>query len=274
MEEFDSGIFEEFIDAVENIACGEYNNTNFEKFMRVGNPPAIRRLAAILENICRQFESREHHLKISIEELKAARTELEHFNALLDSRVKKRTQALEETNSLLESLSTTDSLTGISNRRNFDIKLAREYSRAVRYKSLLSCIIFDIDLFKQVNDTYGHLYGDEVLRMIGQTLSKHLRAHDIFARYGGEEFVVLLPEANLQHAHKVSEKLRLLISGNVIEKDDVRTKVTVSLGVAEFDPKTMSSGNDLVSAADDALYQAKRTGRNKTVIYSNKPQKK
>ncbi|MCD6441111.1 MAG: GGDEF domain-containing protein [Candidatus Marinimicrobia bacterium] len=274
MEEFDSGIFEEFIDAVENIACGEYNNTNFEKFMRVGNPPAIRRLAAILENICRQFESREHHLKISIEELKAAHTELEHFNALLDSRVKKRTQALEEANSLLESLSTTDSLTGISNRRNFDIKLAREYSRAVRCKSLLSCIIFDIDLFKQVNDTYGHLYGDEVLRMIGQTLSKHLRAHDIFARYGGEEFVVLLPEADLQHAHKVSEKLRLLISGNVVEKDDVRTKVTVSLGVAEFDPKTMSSGNDLVSAADDALYQAKRTGRNKTVIYSNKPQKK
>ncbi|HCK99037.1 MAG TPA: hypothetical protein DHW42_02870 [Candidatus Marinimicrobia bacterium] len=274
MEELDSGIFEEFIAAAENISCGKYNNTDFERFMRVGNPPAIRQMAAILENICHQFESRELQLKITVKELKAARTELEHFNTLLDSRVKKRTRVLEETNSLLESLSITDSLTGIDNRRNFDVKLAREYSRAVRYKSRPSCIMFDIDLFKQVNDSHGHLYGDEVLRMIGQTLLKHLRAHDIFARYGGEEFIVLLPETDLQRAYKVSEKLRLLISDNVVEKDGVRTKVTVSLGVAEFDPQTMSSGNDLVNAADNALYQAKRTGRNKTVIYNNKQQKK
>jgi diguanylate cyclase (GGDEF)-like protein len=269
MEELESNIFDEFAATFENVTCGEYESVNFEKFMRVGNPSPIRRLATIIENVCRQFKSREHHLKIAVDELQTARAELEQFNALLDSRVKERTRALEEANSLLESISTTDSLTGISNRRNFDEKLSYEFSRALRYNIPLSCIMFDIDFFKKVNDSYGHLYGDEVLRMIGKTLKEELRSHDIFARYGGEEFVILLPETRVQSAEKVSEKLRVFTSKKVVCKDNIQSKVTISLGVAQLDPEKMSSGSDLVEAADKAMYQAKRTGRNKTVVFNS-----
>ncbi|MDO9548916.1 MAG: hypothetical protein Q7J65_08150, partial [Candidatus Marinimicrobia bacterium] len=124
MQEPETQLFNELISTIENAACGDYSNGKFERFMRVGNPPEIRRLATIMENVCRQFESRENHLKFAVEELRIARSEMERF----DARVKERTQALEEANSMLESLSTTDALTGIFNRRNFDEKLRYEYS--------------------------------------------------------------------------------------------------------------------------------------------------
>ncbi|MBN2600394.1 MAG: GGDEF domain-containing protein [Candidatus Marinimicrobia bacterium] len=269
MQELENPLFEELLATIENVARDDYSNSHFEQFMRVGNPPKIRRLATIMENVCRQFESRENYLKIAIEELRVARSEMERFNALLDTRVKERTRALEEANSLLESLSTTDALTNIFNRRNFDEKLRYEYSRALRYHTTLSCIMFDIDFFKKVNDTHGHLFGDEVLRMIGKTLREELRSHDIYARYGGEEFVVLLPETTAECAFKVAEKIRVLISEKNVTRDEISTTITVSLGIAELNQEQMKDGNDLVENADKAMYHAKNTGRNRTVIYSN-----
>lgn len=268
MQELENQLFEELITTIENAARGDYSRSKFERFMRIGNPPKIRRLAMIMENVCRQFETRENHLKIAVEELRVARAEMERFNTLLDARVKERTRALEEANSMLESLSTTDALTGISNRRNFDEKLHYEFSRALRYHTHLSCIMFDIDFFKKVNDTHGHLFGDEVLRMIGKTLKKDLRGHDICARYGGEEFVILLPETTSAGAKRVAEKLRLRIAEQEIKKDKITVTITISLGVAELDQEKMKNASDLVDYADRAMYHAKKTGRNRTVVYS------
>lgn len=269
MQNAELQLFEKLLKTIEKVAKGIYSNSKFEPFMRIGNPPEIRRLATIMENVCRQFESREHHLKIAVEELRIARSEMERFNTLLDTRVKERTKALEEANTMLESLSTTDALTGISNRRNFDAKLQYEYSRAVRYRTSFSCIMFDIDFFKKVNDTHGHLFGDEVLKMIGRVLNTELRSHDIFARYGGEEFVILLPETSTASAHRVAEKLRTLIAGKTVKKDGVTEKITLSCGIATLDKETMKNGNDLIKNADLSMYHAKKTGRNRSVIFSD-----
>jgi len=129
--------------------------------------------------------------------------------------------------------------------------------------------LFDIDFFKKVNDTYGHPYGDEVLREIGKILRTELRGHDIFARYGGEEFVILLPEADVNAAFLVAEKLSEVIAKRDIVKYEIKSNVTVSFGVAQYDPSMMTSRNQLVEAPDKALYEAKRTGRNTSVIFKS-----
>ena len=269
MQTSETELLGKLIESIENVSRGGYNGSKFDQFMRVGNPAFVRRLARLMDNLCRQFESRERHLKIAIEELRVARTELERFNTLLDSRVKERTKALEEANSMLEALSTTDALTGINNRRNFNEKLRYEYSRALRYRYPLSCIMFDIDFFKKVNDAHGHLFGDEVLKMIGKTLNEEMRFHDICARYGGEEFVILLPETTAVSALKVAEKLRNTISKKSVEKDDISVNITISSGIAELDTARMKQGNDLVEYADRAMYHAKKTGRNRSVVYTD-----
>jgi len=123
-------------------------------------------------------------------------------------------------------------------------------------------------LFKNVNDTFGHVFGDEVLKSIGYLLKTRLRSNDICARYGGEEFVILLPETSSEAAFYVAEKLRKLIAGYDISQGGATTRVTVSLGVAQFDPARMPEERRLVECADQAMYEAKHQGRNRTVVYS------
>lgn len=267
MKNWDQELFEEFVSQIETVSRGEYNSDSFKKFMRVGAPGSLRQLATILDNLFLRFETREVHLKMAIDELQTARSELQELNALLDSRVRERTQALEEANRQLESLSTTDALTGINNRRHFNEELKREIARSIRYNSPLSLLMLDIDFFKKINDTYGHLFGDEVLKAIGQILRNSLRKHDICARYGGEEFVVLLPETGPREAFVAAEKIRTIVAGKQIAFEQAIASVTISIGIAQFDASMTEDENKLIDAADKALYQAKRSGRNKSIIF-------
>jgi two-component system, cell cycle response regulator len=159
-------------------------------------------------------------------------------------------------------LTTVDGLTQIFNRRYFEETLEREISRCNRYGRMASLAMMDVDHFKQINDTYGHLAGDYVLKQIASTIRTKIRREDIFARYGGEEFALLLPEVEAKGALAMGEKARKLIEAQRFEFDKQKIPVTVSVGVA-----TLGSSNrdpaDLIRAADAKLYEAKSAGRNK-----------
>jgi diguanylate cyclase (GGDEF)-like protein len=156
----------------------------------------------------------------------------------------------------------TDSLTGLANRWTFDEELALEWRRAERIGDPLGLILLDIDNFKSVNDTYGHQAGDEILRRVGQVLAESVRHADLAARYGGEEFGVVLPETDLDGAIELAERLRLALEAEAVElADGTRLSVTASFGAAV--KGDLPGGEDLVAAADEALYEAKRTGKNR-----------
>ncbi len=272
MKQNNDTIYDKFVTMLHDLSQGRYEDIDFEQFMTVENPLYIRNLAQKLNDVVKQVRSREEYLKIAIEELRSTRTDIEDFNKVIEKRVKERTKMLEQANLRLEFISTTDPLTGISNRRHFENQLKREISRARRYATSLCCIMFDIDFFKKVNDNYGHIFGDAVLKTLGNILQENLREHDIYARYGGEEFIVLLPETDANAAYYVAEKLRGIIAEKQIKKNDHQDRVTVSLGVAVYDPEQMSGGEDLVSAADKALYNAKHSGRNRTAVFQSHSQ--
>ena len=155
-----------------------------------------------------------------------------------------------------------DALTGIANRGSFDTRLAVESRRAVDLGLPLSLILFDVDHFKSINDTYGHQTGDEVLRRIGALLQDRLRGSDFGARYGGEEFAVLLADTNNEGAMILAERLRTAVSELRVPAGDEELTPTASFGVASFPDHGVSQ---LVAAADAALYDAKRAGRDRAV---------
>jgi diguanylate cyclase (GGDEF)-like protein len=166
----------------------------------------------------------------------------------------------------LESISYLDGLTGIANRRKFDEFLDLNWSFAIHQSTPIALIMMDIDNFKLYNDNYGHQEGDTCLIQIARTLSKAMsRKTDFVARYGGEEFVCVLPNANLENAVVIAEKLRLGIMALQIPHAFSSTGniVTISLGVAASRPKSNSSCSMLIKAADAALYKSKDSGRNK-----------
>ena len=169
----------------------------------------------------------------------------------------------------LSNLAIHDGLTGIYNRRYFDETLAREWKRTMREKAPLSLIMLDIDYFKKYNDTYGHQAGDECLRQVATTISGALRRPaDMAARYGGEEFVVVLPNFKLENSAKFGETIRAKIEALKMEhkQSDANPFITVSLGIASVVPSSISSYEELVGAADKALYSAKNKGRNRVCV--------
>ncbi len=162
----------------------------------------------------------------------------------------------------LHSIATTDALTGLINRREFDRRITEEFSRAKRHKSPLSLALFDIDFFKKINDTYGHNTGDIILRELAGLISSNTRSCDIAARYGGEEFALILPETSQVKAYELMDRLRQMVEKELFNKTRRPIRFTISIGVAQLD-LTDSTPVDLVERTDKALYKAKQEGRNR-----------
>lgn len=159
----------------------------------------------------------------------------------------------------------TDGLTGVHNRRYFDHRSLIEFSQAVRHRYPLACLFLDIDHFKAINDGHGHPAGDEVLRQVGGLILRSLRTGDLAARYGGEEFIVLLPRTDQAGAREVAERIRQMVQeAPFVTPEGGTIGATLSVGLAML-PAGATSFADLLAAADRALYQAKRSGRNRTV---------
>jgi len=164
--------------------------------------------------------------------------------------------------------SRTDPLTGLYNRRVFDELFAREVSMALRHATELALLFFDLDDFKSINDRYSHRAGDEVLRQTARILQTERRSEDIVARYGGEEFLVLLPHTGKQEAMIIGERIRRNIAAHVVCFEHHRLRVTVSGGLAAY-PFDGAGPETLLQDADQALYHAKRAGKNRICLYSD-----
>jgi diguanylate cyclase (GGDEF)-like protein len=166
---------------------------------------------------------------------------------------------------LLQSLSVTDALTQVRNRRYFQDQISVESERALRHGRTLTLVMADIDHFKNINDEFGHFVGDTVLKAVAQHLQHQVRSIDTIARYGGEEFALILPDTPFENAMKVAERIRESIANMEIKNPEgPDLHLTISMGVASL-PDHARTANDLISNADAALYQAKRQGRNQTV---------
>ncbi|MEA3150366.1 MAG: hypothetical protein QOD56_1305 [Gammaproteobacteria bacterium] len=172
---------------------------------------------------------------------------------------------LHDTNARLTLLASMDGLTGIANRRAFDERFAQEWNRAVRHRKPLALAMIDLDNFKQFNDLYGHVAGDQCLCAVAKTLSQQVqRPEDLVARFGGEEFALLLPHASADGALKVTERIRAAVEGLGIEHMGNSWKhVTVSIGYSAFTPTHSDGQSGLIQLADAGLYQAKHGGRNR-----------
>ncbi|MDX2024002.1 MAG: GGDEF domain-containing protein [Deltaproteobacteria bacterium] len=158
-------------------------------------------------------------------------------------------------------LTTVDGLTQIFNKRYFMESLEREIARSNRYRREMTLVMFDIDHFKQINDTYGHLAGDQVLKSLASTIKAKIRREDLFARYGGEEFAIVLPEIDGYNAQQFAEKIRRIVEITDFFFEGTKIPVTISMGVAVLDAETSDAGA-LIKKSDERLYEAKKAGRN------------
>jgi diguanylate cyclase (GGDEF)-like protein len=192
------------------------------------------------------------------------RREVTRLSEELARRQLERTELTQVIHELTE-LSLRDPLTGLFNRRGLEERLIEEFARARRYGAPLSLIMIDIDHFKRVNDTHGHAVGDIAIGHVAKLLTKGRRASDIAARYGGEELVLLLPHTPLEGAMSLAERLRHQIEQTPYRAGDADDHLTASLGVSVYE-RAMREPNDLMHAADRALYRSKREGRNRVSL--------
>lgn len=215
----------------------------------------------------------EHHVEITASAVKDSRGEtfamVESWRDIMDNRTDdelvKLVKRLNEAQTHLRHMAVTDELTGLRNRRYIVERLEEEFQRAKRTARPLGLIMLDIDHFKQINDAYGHIFGDVVLRVIAARIRTSLRKHDLVGRVGGEEFLVLCPDSSVEDTLVVAERIRTIINGEEIGDGVNQAKVALSAGVTMLNAKDDSS-DKVFSRADTALYKAKEEGRNRVVV--------
>ncbi len=172
--------------------------------------------------------------------------------------------------SSIKNIAAYDTLTGLFNRRSFEERLGVAAQKSFYGGTPLSVVMVDIDLFKKVNDTFGHTEGDQVLCKISSLLKASVRKKDTVARYGGEEFILILPEAGVEESFVIAERIRRLVENTVFEVGGAQVNLTLSMGISNFPSHRANSKEELVKMADQALYDAKRGGRNKVGIFAGR----
>jgi diguanylate cyclase (GGDEF)-like protein len=202
--------------------------------------------------ICKPFDKREL---------------LARINNLI--RIKRMHDHVKESKATLETLSIRDELTGLYNYRYLQTRVTEEFKRSERYREPLACIMADIDFFKEVNDLLGHEAGDEVLRQLSERITRAVREIDVVARYGGEEFLLILPSTNFTGALSVADRVWRAVGSEPFIVNEYPKKVTISLGVAVFPSRDIKNKDDLIRAADRALYQSKQEGRDGICVFQH-----
>jgi diguanylate cyclase len=240
----------------------------------------IANLTIIIADIKNNMDQRDSSLEIHKENIIKAKSigdyvkisdvllgeisEIIESNKTVREKLKNSEEIIKEQNKNLAKLITetmTDHLTTILNKRGFDKRLDEEYIRFKRYNGKLSLITLDVDHFKLINDTHGHIVGDKALRSFAQLLKRNIRESDILARVGGEEFSILLPETDLEGATNAAKKIHELLQNSIIKINGSRIKISASFGVSVL--KNGESKTNLIDRADQALYISKKLGRNR-----------
>lgn len=242
------------LEALENVA-GKMASGNLSGRANLNTQDEVGRLAHSFNTMANAIEQRE--------------TQLRNLASGLEQTVAERTEELRKKNEVLEYLAITDPLTDSYNRRYFYDLAEAEFKKAHQEQTPLSVIIMDADYFKDANDTYGHLIGDQLLFTLAEVCKNNLRASDIFARFGGEEFVVLMPETDIAGAHRIGERLRQLTERITIPSENTKAHMTISLGIACWQGEMQMTFDMLLARADRALYQAKANGRNQVVTWQD-----
>ena len=183
-----------------------------------------------------------------------------------------KNKLLTQMNERLQEQSITDSLTEVNNRRYFDEKIKEIYQNCISDGEEMGILMFDLDHFKRINDTYGHQYGDFILKEIANLISLRIKRSDVFSRYGGEEFIAALIDCNMENSKKIAESIRKQIESYPFMNNDEQIKITISIGVSHFNSQdynelhTYPPIETLIQNADKALYKAKKSGRNRVCI--------
>ncbi|MBT9569012.1 MAG: diguanylate cyclase [Thiobacillus sp.] len=229
--------------------------------LEVRSRDEIGRLVTVFNSLNRSLASYHHQLMGKID---LANHELTEKNAQLRG----RTQELERALEMLNTMATTDWLTELPNRRKFDEALSRMFHQSARFAEEITLVLFDIDRFKLINDSYGHGAGDQVLRDIGTLLRLHIRKSDQPARLGGDEFGVVLYHTGTAQAEIFVENLMESVRKHAFDYDGFQLKVRISVGIAQY-ANSMKTPQALYYAADQALYESKREGRDRCSVYSD-----